>query len=343
MTLDEVVALSLVPELSRVGLTDRLRAEDPVLLEMGRTGSDAARAVRMRAHAAGMHVLAWDAARFPAALLATSDVPPVLWYRGNLDALQAPAVAVVGSRAASAVALETAERLGADLAARGITVVSGLARGVDSAAHRGALQTGRTIAVLGSAVDHIYPSEHVTLACDIARAGLVVSEYPPGTPPLAFHFPMRNRIISGLSRAVVVIEATEKSGSLITASYALEQGREVMAVPGNVLSGRNRGAHALIRDGAKIVECADDIVEELGWASVPAAPVDQASSDAQASTSGDPLLRVMHQGEAYDLDALAMASGVTAVRLLPRLLELELCGLVQRVEGGRFRRQIRTC
>jgi DNA processing protein len=351
MTLDEAVALSLVPELSRVGLTDRLRAEDPRLLEVGRAGSDAARAVRMRAHAAGIQVLAWDAARFPAALLATSDVPPVLWYRGNLDALWAPAVAVVGSRAASAVALETAERLGADLAARGITVVSGLARGVDSAAHRGALQTGRTIAVLGSAVDHIYPSEHVALARDIARGGLVVSEYPPGTPPLAFHFPMRNRIISGLSRAVVVIEANEKSGSLITAACALEQGREVMAVPGNVLSGRNRGAHALIRDGAKIVECADDIVEELGWigpsevegAPPGSAPVAKASSDAQASTSGDPLLRVMHEGEAYDLDALALASGVAAVRLLPRLLELELRGLVQRVGGGRFRRQMRTC
>jgi DNA processing protein len=266
-----------------------------------------------------------------------------LWYRGNLDALQAPAVAVVGSRAASDVARETAERLGADLAARGITVVSGLARGVDSAAHRGALQTGRTIAVLGSAVDRIYPAEHMALAREIARSGLVVSEYPPGTPPLAFHFPMRNRIISGLSRAVVVIEANEKSGSLITAACALEQGREVMAVPGNVLSGRNRGAHALIRDGAKIVECADDIVEELGWTTAPTAAAEQPSSDVQASTSSDPLLRLMQDGEAYDLDALAGASGVAGVRLLPHLLELELRGLVQRVGGGRFRRHMRTC
>jgi DNA processing protein len=343
MTLDEAVALSLVPELSRVGLTARLRAVDPVLLEIARNLSDDARAVRTRASIAGMHVLAWDDPRFPAALLATSDVPPVLWYSGDLDALRAPAVAVVGSRAASAVALETAERLGADLAAHGITVVSGLARGVDSAAHRGALQTGRTIAVLGSAVDHIYPSEHVPLARDIARNGLVVSEYPPGTPPLAFHFPMRNRIISGLSRAVVVIEANERSGSLITAACALEQGREVMAVPGNVLSGRNRGAHALIRDGAKSVECADDILEELGG-DAPGQPVSaQASSDTQTSTSGEPLLRLMREGEAYDLDTLAMASGVAGVRLLPRLLELELRGLVQRVEGGRFRRQMRTC
>jgi DNA processing protein len=340
MTLDEAVALSLVPELSRIGLTERLRTGDPLLLETARNICDEARAVRTRAGAAGIHVLAWDDPRFPSALLATSDVAPVLWYRGSLDALQAPAVAVVGSRAASAVALETAERLGADLAALGITVVSGLARGVDSAAHRGALQRGRTIAVLGSAVDHIYPPEHVPLARDIARNGLVVSEYPPGTPPLAFHFPMRNRIISGLSRAVVVIEANEKSGSLITAACALEQGREVMAVPGNVLSGRNRGAHALLRDGAKIVECADDIVEELGWTAPGQSSSNQASSDAQASTSGDPLLRLMQQGETYDLDALAGASGVAGVRLLPHLLELELRGLVQRVAGGRFRRQM---
>jgi len=343
MTPDEAVALSLIPELSRVGLADRLRADDPVLLEEARRLGDRARAVRLRAEAAGIGVLAWNDPRFPAALLAIPDVPPVLWYRGALEAFRAPAVAVVGSRAASAVALETAARLGADLAALGITVVSGLARGVDSAAHRGALRSGRTIAVLGSGVDQIYPHEHTTLAGEIAREGLVLSEYPPGTPPLAFHFPMRNRLISGLSRAVVVIEANEKSGSLITAACALEQGREVMAVPGNVLSGRNRGAHALIRDGAKIVECADDIVEELGWPRDGAPASGDASSDARSSTSGDPLLRLMHAGQAYDLDGLAVVSGVDGVRLLPRLLELELKGLVQRIGGGRFMRQRRTC
>ena len=340
MTLDEAAALSLLPDLSRVGLTERLRAHDPLLLEHARTGAPQARAARERAEAAGIHLLAWDDPRFPPALLATSDVAPALWYRGTLDALAAHAVAIVGSRAASAVALETAQRIAAALAARGITVVSGLARGVDSAAHRGALEGGRTIAVLGSGVDYIYPSEHAALAADIARDGLVVSEYPPRTSPLPFHFPMRNRIISGLSRAVVVIEANENSGSLITAACALEQGREVMAVPGNVLSGRNRGAHALIRDGAKIVECADDIVEELGWTSALPAASKQGSSDSDASTSGDPLIRVMDAGETYDLDALAAASGVTATRLLPHLLELELRGYVQRVGGGRFRRPI---
>ena len=265
MKLDEAVALSLMPDLSRVGLADRLRADDPVLLEEARSLHDRAHIARMRAEAAGIDALPWNDPRFPAALLAIPDVPPVIWYRGALDALRAPAVAIVGSRAASAVALENAARLGTDLTALGITVVSGLARGVDSSAHRGALRSGRTIAVLGSGVDRIYPHEHATLAGEITREGLVISEYPPGTPPLAFHFLMRNRLITRLSRAVVVIEANEKSGSLITAACALEQGRDVMAVPGNVLSRRNRGSHALIRDGAKIVECADDIVEELGW------------------------------------------------------------------------------
>ena len=342
MTLDEAVALSLISDLSRVGLADRLRGCDPVLLEEARALQDRARLERTRAEAMGIHVLPWNDPRFPAALLAIPDMPPVFWYRGCLDALGAPAVAVVGSRAASAVALETAERLGTDLAALGITVVSGLARGVDSSAHRGALCSGRTIAVLGSGVDRIYPREHATLAGEIERAGLVISEYPPGSPPLAFHFPMRNRLISGLSRAVVVIEANEKSGSLITAACALEQGRDVMAVPGNVLSGRNRGAHALIRDGAKIVECADDILEEIGW---PRAGTSSgaASTDPRASASGDPLLRRMHAGQAYDLDALAEVSGVDGVRLLPRLLDLELHGLVQRVDGDRFMRQRRTC
>ena len=338
MTLDEAVALSLIPQLSRIGLTERLRVADPTLLDRARTYVDEARAARLRAVDEGIHVLAWSDPKFPAGLLAISDAPPAVWYRGTVDAFLSPSVAIVGSRAATAVGLETAHRIAADLASRGITVISGLARGIDSAAHRGALEAGRTIAVLGSGVDYVYPSEHAALASEIARDGLIVSEYPPRTPPLPFQFPMRNRIISALSRAVVVIEANEKSGSLITAACALEQGREVMAVPGNVLSGRNRGAHALIRDGAKIVECADDIVEELGWTGQGCTAGQKASSHCLPSTSADPLLSVMGEGETYDLDELATASGVTAVQLLPRLLELELHGLVQRIGGGRFRR-----
>ena len=167
-------------------------------------------------------------------------------------------------RAASAAAIETARTLAADLARRGVAVVSGLARGVDSAAHKGALDGGGvTVAVLGSGADRVYPPEHDGLARDIAVRGAVVSELAPGAPPLPEHFPARNRIISGLARAVVVVQAAERSGSLITARCALEQGRDVMAVPGLVLSGRNHGAHALIKDGAKLIETVDDILEEL--------------------------------------------------------------------------------
>jgi DNA processing protein len=245
-------------------------------------------------------------------------------------------IAIVGSRAATSVAVDTAARLGADLGARGVTVVSGLARGVDSAAHRGALTNGRTIAVLGSGVDCIYPPEHKTLAAQIAQTGLLVSEYPPGTPPLPHHFPQRNRLISGLSLGVVVIEASEKSGSLITAGCALEQGREVMAVPGNVLSGRNRGGHALLKDGAKIVETADDIVEGLGWDPAEKRVASQRASSSATAASADPVLRAMTPDQPYDLDALASGSGLDARRLLPRLIELELAGLVRRQGGGRF-------
>ena len=342
MTLDEATALSLIPDLSRLNLGARLRDGDPTLLEHAGRLSDHARVVRTRAADAGIHVLPWNDPRFPAPLLAIPDFPPALWYRGTLDALQAPAVAIVGSRAASAVALQTATRFGEDLAAMGVTVISGLARGVDSAAHRGALRAGRTIAVLGSGIDCVYPPEHERLAMEIAAAGLVVSEYPPGTAPLAFHFPQRNRLISGMSSAVVVIEAHEQSGSLITASCALEQGRDVMAVPGNVLSGCSRGAHALIRDGAKIVESADDIVVELGWSPGRGAAGPMQGSPVQPGLtgSGDPLVRLMQAGQAYDLDGLADATGVDGVRLLPRLLALELAGLVHRVAGGRFIRPI---
>jgi DNA processing protein len=279
-----------------------------------------------------------DDSRFPASLLAINDCPSELYYCGSLDAFDAPAVAIIGSRAASAVALEMASRLAADLSRLGVVIVSGLARGVDSAAHRGALEDGRTIAVLGSACDVIYPAEHASLAARIVEGGLLVSEYPPGTPPHRGRFPMRNRIISGLSRAVVVIEAHEKSGSLITARYALQQGREVMAVPGNPLTGRNRGGHALIRDGAKIVEDADDILDELALAAPASDGRPQLISSSAARSSADRLLAAMAAGEAYDLDGLSGRSGLDGARLLNRLLDLELRGLVRRVGAGRFMR-----
>ena len=286
--------------------------------------------------------------RYPTALAAIHDPPPQLWVRGQPDVLRAPTVAIVGSRTASPYALEVSRRLGADLARRNVTVVSGMARGVDSAAHRGALEGGgTTVAVFGCGVDVIYPPEHRALAERICEHGAIVSEFRPGTPPLKSHFPRRNRIISGLSLAVVVVEAAEGSGSLITADFALEQGRAVLAVPGNVLGGRNFGSHALLRDGAKLVECADDILEEipLGLAVGGFAEPRRSALDADAqrreskpmnSASQDPVLRSMDAGETYDLDEIAERSGVDRVRLLPRLLELELAGALLRVEGGRF-------
>jgi DNA processing protein len=277
----------------------------------------------------------WSDAAYPAALATIPDPPPVLWVRGEPAVLNGPAVAIVGARAASAYGLSVAERLGSDLASHGVVVVSGLARGVDSAAHRGALAAGGiTVAVLGSGVDVVYPAEHRQLAHGIAETGAVVSELVPGTPPQPQFFPLRNRIISGLSRAIVVIEAGEKSGSLITARCALEQGRDVLAVPGNVLTGRNRGAHGLLRDGAKIVESADDILEELGMASAGAAG---------RAPAADPILACLTPGEPSDLDEIAERTGLSTARLLPRLFELELQGSVERLGGGRFVRVDRTC
>ena len=213
-----------------------------------------------------------DAEEFPPLLGCIPDPPPVLWTLGNQAAATLPAVAIVGSRAATTYALEVADRLGQELADRGLVVVSGLARGVDSAAHRGCLAAGgATVAVLGSGLDHIYPREHEALAQQIRDKGCLISELGPGAPPLPEHFPLRNRIISGISLAVVVVEASENSGSLITARYALEQGRDVMAVPGSVLTGRNRGSHGLLKDGAKVVESADDILEDSAGPS-PARP-----------------------------------------------------------------------
>jgi DNA processing protein len=357
--LPDFVALSLLPSRCWFRVAERLRAGDSpsAVLDAfaGHRSNDrdsvsalrsrADLAVR-RAEAHAITAIPWSDAAYPAALTTIPDPPPVLWTRGRIAALSAPAVAIVGSRAASSYALAVAEQLAGDLAASGLVVVSGLARGVDAAAHQGALaRNGVTVAVLGSGVDVMYPSEHTKLAARIDEDGAVVSELVPGTPPRAFFFPLRNRIISGLSRAVVVIEASEKSGSLITARCALDQGRDVLAVPGNVLSGRNRGAHALLRDGAKLVESADDILEELGVASMagPARGGAGCGDDAAAACGGDPILACLVPGEASDLDEISERSGLQAPRLLPRLFELELQGFVRRAGGGRFVRIDRTC
>ena len=301
MTSDHFVALSFVADLSRIGLADRFRAGDPTLVSSAQRFLDEARRVRAAAASTGIGVIAWNDPRYPASLLTLSDCPPAIWFRGRLETLDAPCIAIVGSRAATP----------------------------------GALETGTTVAVLGCGPDVIYPPEHKALVEQIAASGLLVSEYPPGTSPLPFHFPQRNRLISGLSRAVIVVEAAAHSGSLITAGCALEQGREVMAVPGSILSGRNRGSHALIRDGATIVEDVDDILAGLG---VAAGEAETGPTRGHATTSDDPVLRNMARGQAYDLDTLSAVSGLPGPRLLPRLMSLEMRQLVRRVGGGRFMR-----
>jgi DNA processing protein len=294
------------------------------------------------ARRADIDALPWGHPDYPPLLAAIPDAPFVLWLKGPSSCLAKPAVAVVGSRAATPYGLEAASRLAGDLASAGVLVVSGLARGIDSAAHRAALAAGGdTVAVLGSGVDIIYPPEHLLLAAEVTLHGAVVSEFQPGTMPVAFHFPARNRIISGLSLAVVVVEAAERSGSLITADFALEQGREVMAVPGSVLSGRHRGCHALIRDGAAVVESAEDVLAGLR-ASFLARTV-RSQHPSEQGPAGDPVVEAMAPGESYDIEGLCEETGLSPDRLLARLLELELRGAVRRVDGGRFVRAGRTC
>jgi DNA processing protein len=255
---------------------------------------------------------------FPSLLAQIPNPPRTLWVRGDAGALDRPAVAIVGSRAASPDGLAIAGDIAADLVRAGLVIISGMARGIDSAAHAAALDAhGVTIAVLGTGVDRVYPPEHRELAARIASCGALVSELPPGTPPRAFHFPLRNRIISGMSRAVVVVEAPEASGALITAREALDQGRDVMVVPGRVPGGRNSGGHALLKDGAKLVEAAVDILQELGLAS--AGRKSRLPEDVE-----------------FAVDDVAREMKLEAGEALARLLEWELTGEILRIGSGRF-------
>jgi DNA processing protein len=290
------------------------------------------------AASSGIQVLRWSDPGYPLQLAAIPDPPIVLWVRGDCAVLSRAGVAVVGSRRATPTGLAVAGRISGGLADAGLVVVSGMARGVDAAAHGGALDAGgATVAVLGSGIDVIYPPEHGALAHRIARCGALVSEFPPGTPPLPPHFPLRNRIISGLSRAVVVVEASRKSGSLITARAGLEQGRDVLAVPGNVLSGRNQGCHALIKDGARLVETVTDVLDETGWRPPRAAPPAGAGPETTSNLLHlNWLEAAMAAGEAYSVDDLAARTGRPAPELLAELGGLELAGRVVRMPGGGY-------
>jgi DNA processing protein len=294
-----------------------------------------------RAQTLGVDLLSLDDARYPKGLRFTADPPPVLYVKGRIEPADTEAIAVVGSRVASTYGLAVAERLARELAEQGITVVSGLAVGIDAAAHHGALDGGgRTIAVLGCGIDQVYPFHHRRLAAEIARRGALVSELRLGTPPLGPNFPRRNRIVSGLALGVVVVEASERSGSLITARLALEQGREVFAVPGEAGLDRTRGTHRLLRQGACLVEGAADVIEDaLPWR------VERVKSGSQkpgSSISSDAVrMLAAFENVAEHVDRLIERSGFDPSRALQALLELELTGEVLRQPGMTYARRSR--
>jgi DNA processing protein len=303
-----------------------LGAETARLLTTGELQRRAAEEMR-RASAAGYTLVTLGADGYPTSLARIVDPPPAVWVRGRLGATEpGPAVAVVGSRASSAAGRELARVLARDLARAGVTIVSGLARGIDTAAHQGALDGGgRTVAVLGCGIDRVYPPENVELARRIANAGAIVSEYPPGTPPRPAHFPRRNRVIAGLAAAVVVVEAGKRSGALVTARLALDEGREVMAVPGHPSSELAWGVNQLLKDGAALVRDAQDVAAELGL-ELRAAP---------APRGDDPVLALLERGPA-SADELGEASGMDTPTLLAHLTELEVQERVRRLPGALY-------
>jgi DNA processing protein len=310
------------------------RAERQLQIARARESALAAESLAARS---GHALLTVEDDDYPALLREIVDPPVVLWTQGDRALLSSPSVAVVGSREALPASLAVARMLARDLSRAGLTIVSGMARGVDSAAHMGALEAGgRTIAVVGSGLLQVYPRENESLAASIRATGTIVSELPPDAPPLPPHFPLRNRIISGLSLATVVVEAGEKSGSLITANQALDQGRDVFAVPGNTLSGRYIGGHRLIKEGARLVDTVEDVLEQMGWR-VPAAVESIPRNHLQLSD----LESNMARGESYSVDNLAESTHRSASDLLAELSVLELSGRVMRTSGGQFIRLAR--
>ena len=323
----------------------------------------------------GARMIKWTDDDYPANLRQIADPPPFLFVRGTASLTDPNCIAIVGARAASDIGRRMAQRLGLELAAKGFTVVSGLARGIDGEAHQGALDAhGKTLAVLGCGVDVIYPPEHRKLAeAIIAGGGALISELPIGSQPLAENFPTRNRILSGLCLGVVIVEAAEKSGSLITARMALEQDRQVFAVPGSPLTGKTRGSNRLLKEGAKLVECVEDVIEELAPQMVKRLPAAEPSPRAErikiavpqetqrvesspktdASTPATPMLTNVNSPqlvvdsaatvltyltdtERLHVDSIIEASGLNAQTVLRLLLELELDGRVTQHPGKLF-------
>lgn len=288
----------------------------------------------------GNRLLTLADSRYPKKLLQIPDPPLMLYVKGRLDLLSADAIAIVGSRNATAQGCLDAENFASSLGHAGWTTVSGLALGIDAAAHRGGLKSpGSTIAVIGTGADIVYPARNHALAHQIADEGCIISEFPLGTSPMPANFPRRNRIISGLADGILVVEAAAQSGSLITARLALEQGREVFAMPGSIHSPLSRGCHALIRQGAKLVETAEDILLELKQ-QIPVIgdPVPEMPK-AETPSSVSPLLMDMGFGP-VDMDTLCQRHGMDAATLSAELLNLELMGQVESLPGGYYRRLV---
>ena len=271
---------------------------------------------------------------YPSLLLNIPDPPPLLYLKGRRELLRSPALAIVGSRNATPQGLSNAEAFAAAASNAGFCIVSGMALGVDAAAHCGGLRgIAASIAVVGTGLDIIYPARNRELAHELAEKGALISEFPLGTPAIGGNFPRRNRIISGMSRGCLVVEAALQSGSLITARQALEQGRDVFAIPGSIHSPLSRGCHALIKQGAKLVESAQDILEELGYQVTSAAANDAVKVDMEDSV----LLRYLGY-DTSDIDTLCVRSGLTAEAVSAMLLALELDGVVASLPGGRYQR-----
>ena len=294
------------------------------------------------------HIVTLADTEYPQMLLQIPDPPSVIYVRGRLDLLNRPALAIVGSRNPTAQGIQNAERFAATFSEAGLVIASGLALGIDAAAHRGALAAGgNTVAFIGTGIDRIYPARNRELALEIAAKGAIVSEFPIGTPVCASNFPRRNRLISGFSRGALIVEAAVESGSLITARLAAEQGREVFAIPGSIHAPQARGCHKLIKQGAKLVETAQDVLEELRW------NVSNASSTAtedplQVSTASPTAVSPEQEAVSQLLaamsfdpcstDDLAVRCGLTAEALSVMLLHLELDGRVASLPGGRYQR-----
>lgn len=278
------------------------------------------------------HIVTLADAGYPQALLNIDDPPLLLYVKGRLELLNRPALSIVGSRHATPQGIKNAEAFSESLSDAGFCIISGMAHGIDAAAHRGGLiGRGASLAVVGTGLDKVYPAANRELAHELAKSGAIISEFPLGTPPVAYNFPRRNRIISGMSRGCLVVEASLQSGSLITARLAIEQGKDVFAIPGSIHSPQSKGCHALIKQGAKLVESARDVIEEFGELPLPAAP---ATHEHETSPS-----LLDHLGyDPIDIDTLSQRCNLTVSQLSAMLLTLELEGRVCTLPGGLYQR-----